>query len=200
MVGAIFSTPKHPNNFWPLQPTTNHPFNPIPSWTPVFFSSLIEPFFLPNDKVSFINLSFLYFRIEWQRYDANLKSRLCVLGSIYTNQNAAAAMSAMQISSSAAAAAAGAPAVMAPGISSLGALSRWDAKRILSHIYRDSRILSAVLEFCNSTRLALRNEDRTSVRLFSTVSSLSITNWLGTKPVFREVANKLSLLKHRTLQ
>lgn len=47
-------------------------------------------------------------------------------GSIYTNQNAAAAMSAMQISSSAAAAAAGAPAVMAPGISSLGALSSAD--------------------------------------------------------------------------
>ena len=45
-------------------------------------------------------------------------------GSLYANQNAAAAMSALQISSSAAAAAAGAPAMMAPGISSLATLSR----------------------------------------------------------------------------
>jgi len=47
-------------------------------------------------------------------------------GGFLPNQNAAAAMSALQITSSAAAAAAGAPAVMAPGISSLGALSSVD--------------------------------------------------------------------------
>ena len=48
------------------------------------------------------------------------------IGAFCTNQNAAAAMSALQISTTAAAAAAaaGAPAVMAPGISNLGALSR----------------------------------------------------------------------------
>jgi len=55
-------------------------------------------------------------------------------GAFCTNQNAAAAMSALQISSSAAAAAAGAPAVMAPGISSLGALSSTDfLNRSLGH-------------------------------------------------------------------
>jgi len=55
-------------------------------------------------------------------------------GAFCTNQNAAAAMSALQISSSAAAAAAGAPAVMAPGISSLGALSSADLlNRSLGH-------------------------------------------------------------------
>jgi len=55
-------------------------------------------------------------------------------GAYCTNQNAAAAMSALQISSSAAAAAAGAPAVMAPGISSLGALSNADLlNRSLGH-------------------------------------------------------------------
>jgi len=55
-------------------------------------------------------------------------------GAFCTNQTAAAAMSALQISTSAAAAAAGAPAVMAPGISTLGALSSSDLlNRSLGH-------------------------------------------------------------------
>jgi len=55
-------------------------------------------------------------------------------GAFCTNQNAAAAMSALQISSTAAAAAAGAPAVMAPGVASLGAFSSADLlNRSLGH-------------------------------------------------------------------